>query len=90
VLARRRRRPIDRSRWAASGADALNGALGEVRAALEPAGSVFVAGREWPAVAAAGTGVLGRGAAVRVTGREGERLVVTDARPVEGARPSGS
>src|SRR5437763_3976164 len=79
-----------RSRWAASGADALNGALGEVRAALEPAGSVFVAGREWPAVAAAGAGVLGRGAAVRVTGREGERLVVTDARQPEGARPSGS
>jgi len=79
-----------RSRWAATGADALEGALGEVRSALEPAGSVFVAGREWPAVAAAGVGALGRGAAVRVTGREGEQLVVAPARPSEGARPSGS
>ncbi|HEX6350117.1 MAG TPA: nodulation protein NfeD [Candidatus Dormibacteraeota bacterium] len=79
-----------RSRWSAAGAQALEGALGEVRSALEPAGSVFVAGREWPAVAAAGTGELARGATVRVTGREGERLVVTAARPPGGARPSGS
>jgi len=80
-----------RSRWTAAGAQALEGALGEVRSALEPAGSVFVAGREWPAVAAAGAGNLGRGTTVRVTGREGDRLVVTAARPaVEGAHPSGA
>ena len=33
---------------------------------------------------------LDRGATVRVTGSEGERLVVTAARPPEGAHPSGS
>jgi len=78
-----------RSRWSATGFAALDGALGEVRSALEPDGSVFVAGREWPAVAAVGAGAIGRGATVRVTGREGERLVVAPAGPPAGAPARG-
>ncbi len=75
-----------RSRWAATGFAALDGALGEVRSALEPDGLVFVAGREWPAVAEDGS-AIGRGATVRVTGRQGERLVVTPAGPGPSAAP---
>lgn len=63
-----------RSQVLMSGAGALVGALGETRVALTPEGEVFVAGRVWPAVIEAGS--AGRGATVRVTGREGERLRV--------------
>ncbi len=63
-----------RSQVLLAGASALEGALGEVRAALAPEGEVFVAGRLWPAVIEGGS--AGLGATVRVTGREGERLRV--------------
>jgi membrane-bound serine protease (ClpP class) len=63
-----------RSHVLMAGASALEGALGEVRAALAPEGEVFVAGRLWPAVIEAGS--AGLGATVRVTGRDGERLRV--------------
>ncbi len=62
------------------GSDALTaGALGEVRRPLDPLGSVYAGGEEWTARTVDGHR-LGRGAAVRVVGREGLVAVVE---PVE-------
>ena len=63
-----------RSQVLASGASALLGVLGEARDLLAPDGEVFVAGRVWPARMVAGTAA--RGATIRVTGRDGDRLRV--------------
>ena len=65
-----------RSQGSAAGAAGLLGALGEVRRPLDPVGEVFVAGRSWTAVADV---PLERGATVRVTGSDGERLHVEPA-----------
>jgi membrane-bound ClpP family serine protease len=59
------------------------GVAGEVRAPLDPIGSVYAAGEEWSARTADGR-PLERGTAVRVIREEGLTLVV------EPADPSGS
>jgi membrane-bound serine protease (ClpP class) len=58
------------------GADAMLGALGEVREAVAPEGLVFVRGALWRATAA---DPIPAGAPVRVVGRKGLELTVTQA-----------
>ena len=73
-----------RSRGTVVGATAMLGALGEVRTPLDPEGDVFVAGRSWRAAASQ---PVPRGATVRVTGADGERLQV-ELEPRPGEVPS--
>ena len=67
VLRSRRRRVF-------FGADALVGAVGEVREELSPDGLVFVRGALWKAVASSGP--IAVGSTVRVVGRKGLQLEV--------------
>ena len=63
-----------RRRQVLTGADALVGALGEVREELSPEGLVFVRGALWKAVAS--NGRIPAGTPVRVVGRKGLQLEV--------------
>jgi membrane-bound serine protease (ClpP class) len=67
-----------RSRLAFVGPEALVGSLGEARERLDPAGTVFVTGALWRAVAA--DGAIPAGTTVRVLGRTGNELSVESAR----------
>jgi membrane-bound serine protease (ClpP class) len=67
-----------RSRPAFVGPEALVGSLGEARDRLDPAGTVFVTGALWRAVAAGGA--IPAGTTVRVVGRTGNELSVESAR----------
>jgi membrane-bound serine protease (ClpP class) len=67
-----------RSRPAFVGPEALVGSLGEARERLDPAGTVFVTGALWRAVAAGGA--IPAGTTVRVVGRTGNELSVESAR----------
>jgi membrane-bound serine protease (ClpP class) len=60
-----------------TGAEGMQGEIGEVVAALEPEGKVFVHGEYWDAIAST---PLPRGARARVVKVIGERLHVEDAR----------
>jgi membrane-bound serine protease (ClpP class) len=74
-----------RARPAFAGSEALLGSIGEARERLEPAGTVFVAGALWRAVADGPA--IAAGSTVRVVGRKGLELSVVGVRPeTEGKR----
>jgi membrane-bound serine protease (ClpP class) len=73
-----RKAVLARSRPAFVGPEALVGSLGEARDRLDPAGTVFVTGALWRAVAAGGA--IPAGSTVRVVGRTGNELSVESAR----------